>query len=76
MTKKNYKVIKSKGEFQNLKVKLEKIDTRLRHVKGILDSENPNKDLSECKAELFSISADLDALRQMLTALIRQQKVL
>jgi len=76
MTKKNYKIIKSKGEFPTLKAKLEQTDTRLRHVKGILDSEDPTKDLSECKAELFAISADLDALRQMLTAIIRQQKEL
>jgi len=59
-----------------VKAKLEKMDTRLRHVRGMLDGEDKTKDLSECKAELFSVAADLDALKQMLTALVRQQKEL
>jgi len=45
-------------------------------VKDLLCSENNEKDLSRCKAELFSIAADLDAFKQMLTALVRQQKEL
>jgi len=76
LNKKNYRAIKSKGEFSNVKQKLEKIDTCLRNVKDLLCNENNEKDLSRCKAELFSIAADLDAFKQMLTALVRQQKEL
>jgi len=76
LNKKNYRAIKSKGEFSNVKQKLEKIDTSIRNVKDLLCSENNEKDLSRCKAELFSIAADLDAFKQMLTALVRQQKEL
>ncbi len=49
---------------------------RLRNVKDSLDSETPSKDISSCKAELFSINADLDALKQKLTAIVRQPKKL
>jgi len=76
MNKKNYRTIKSKGEFKNVKERLEKIDVRLRNAKAMFENEEKSKDLSECKAELFSIAADLDALKQMLTVLIRQQKEL
>jgi len=76
MNKKNYKIIKAKDEFQNVKTKLEQIDTHLRHVKNIFDREDITNDLSGCKAALFSVAADLDALKQMLIVLVRQQKEL
>ncbi|ETO36254.1 hypothetical protein RFI_00808 [Reticulomyxa filosa] len=75
-SKKKKKKKRSKGKLANVKGKLEKIDTRLRHVKGILESDYGTSDLSECKTELFSVAADLDAFKQMLTALVRQQKEL
>jgi len=76
MDKKHYKIIKSKGEFQTVKKKLEEIDTRLRNIKGLLDSGDQTVDVSDCKAQLYSVAADLDALKQMLTALVRQQQEL
>jgi len=78
MTKTNYKAIYSAGEFDKVKAKLEELDNRLRSVKEMLTTSNDIEasDLSSVKAELFACCADLDALKQKLTAIVRRPQKL
>ena len=78
MTKANYRAIANAGQFDKVKAKLEDLDNRLREVKNSLTTnvDNANKELSSVKAELFSCNADLDALKQKLTAIVRRPKQL
>jgi len=80
MTKANYRAIATAGQFDKVKLKLEDLDNRLRDVKSKLTTnsgdEIGNSDLSSVKAELFSCAADLDALKQKLTAIVRRPQKL
>ena len=78
MTKANYRAIAGAGQFDKVKLKLEDLDNRLRDVKSKLttNDEIENSDLSSVKAELFSCAADLDALKQKLTAIVRRPQKL
>ena len=53
---------------------LEGIDIRLRDTKELLTANADAESVSTAKSELFSIHADLDALRHKLTVLVRVQK--
>merc|ERR1712154_437248 len=69
MTKANYRAIANAGQFDN----------RLREIKSKLTASNETQeqsDLSSVKAELFSCAADLDALKQKLTAIVRRPQKL
>jgi hypothetical protein len=74
MTKSNYRIIKEKKEFESVKATLESIDIRLRDIKETLSGKSEATDVTTAKSDLFSIHADLDALRHKLTVLVRQQK--
>eukprot|EP01084_Bolivina_argentea_P002391 4410_1 len=78
MTKANYRAIANAGQFEKVKAKLEDLDNRLRDVKTQLTTnvDNETKELSSVKAELFSCNADLDALKQKLTAIVRRPQKL
>jgi len=79
MTKANYRAIANAGQFDKVKLKLEDLDNRLREIKSKLTASNETQeqsDLSSVKAELFSCAADLDALKQKLTAIVRRPQKL
>lgn len=79
MTKANYRAIAAAGQFDKVKLKLEDLDNRLRDTKTKLttnDASDLNSDLSAVKAELYSCAADLDALKQKLTAIVRRPQKL
>merc|ERR1712048_890828 len=78
MTKTNYRAIANAGQFDKIKTKLENLDNRLRDVKAKLTETDDvqSSELSAVKAELFSCAADLDALKQKLTAIVRRPQKL
>merc|ERR1712087_229767 len=77
MTKANYRAIAAAGQFDKVKLKLEDLDNRLRDTKTKLTTNDPlDSDLSAVKAELYSCAADLDALKQKLTAIVRRPQKL
>ena len=78
MTKNNYRAIANAGQFDKIKTKLESLDNRLRVVKAKLteSDEIESSELSAVKADLFSCAADLDALKQKLTAIVRRPQKL
>ena len=77
LTKTNYKAIANAGQFDKIKTKLENLDGRLRDVKARLTkSDVESSDLSAVKADLYSCAADLDALKQKLTAIVRRPQKL
>jgi len=79
MTKANYRAIAAAGQFDKVKLKLEDLDNRLRDTKTKLttnDASDLTSDLSAVKAELYSCAADLDALKQKLTAIVRRPQKL
>jgi len=79
MTKANYRAIAAAGQFDKVKLKLEDLDNRLRETKTKLttnDMADLDSDLSAVKAELYSCAADLDALKQKLTAIVRRPQKL
>jgi len=79
MTKANYRAIAAAGQFDTVKLKLEDLDNRLRDTKTKLttnDASDLESDLSAVKAELYSCAADLDALKQKLTAIVRRPQKL
>lgn len=77
MTKTNYRAIANAGQFDKIKSKLENLDGRLRDVKARLTkSDVESSDLSAVKADLYSCAADLDALKQKLTAIVRRPQKL
>jgi len=77
MTKANYRAIAAAGQFDKVKLKLEDLDNRLRDTKTKLTTNDDlASDLSAVKAELYSCAADLDALKQKLTAIVRRPQKL
>merc|ERR1712228_768139 len=77
MTKTNYRAISNAGQFDKIKTKLEDLDNRLRIVKAKLTkSDVATSELSAVKADLYSCAADLDALKQKLTAIVRRPQKL
>jgi len=77
MTKANYKAIAAAGEFEKVKGTLEDLDYRLRDIKQRLSVPDEFDALkSKVKADLFSCAADLDALKQKLTAIVRRPQKL
>merc|ERR1712129_415280 len=78
MTKTNYRAIANAGQFDKIKTKLEDLDLKLRAVKVKLTESGDiaPSELSAAKADLFSCSADLDALKQKLTAIVRRPQKL
>lgn len=78
MTKTNYRAIANAGQFDKIKQKLEDLDNKLRVVKAKLtesDDVAPSE-LSAVKADLYSCAADLDGLKQKLTAIVRRPQKL
>eukprot|EP00484_Ammonia_sp_Unknown_P020755 CAMPEP_0197024632 /NCGR_PEP_ID=MMETSP1384-20130603/5142_1 /TAXON_ID=29189 /ORGANISM="Ammonia sp." /LENGTH=746 /DNA_ID=CAMNT_0042453047 /DNA_START=51 /DNA_END=2291 /DNA_ORIENTATION=- len=78
MTKANYRAIANAGQFEKVKLKLEDLDNRLRDVKQQLTTNDDLEQsvLSQVKADLFACAADLDALKQKLTAIVRRPQKL
>ena len=77
MTKANYRAIANAGQFEKVKGTLEDLDQRLRDVKMRLTAPDDLDAMkSKVKADLFSCAADLDALKQKLTAIVRRPQKL
>eukprot|EP01083_Nonionella_stella_P017876 50057_1 len=72
MTKSNYKAIAKAGQFDKVREKLEDLDVRFKAIKSKLTSNDdvPNSDLSSIEEELVSCAAELDALKQKVTAIV------
>jgi len=78
MTKTNYRAIAQAGQFDKIKQKLEDLDNKLRTVKAKLTESDDiaPSELSAVKADLYSCAADLDGLKQKLTAIVRRPQKL
>lgn len=77
MTKANYRAIAAAGQFEKVKGTLEDLDSRLRDVKMRLTAPDDSDSMrSKVKADLFGCAADLDALKQKLTAIVRRPQKL
>ena len=72
-SRRNWKAITAAGQFENLKNTLNTLDKRLRAIHKsvtIVDKSEYNA----LKAELFSVNADIDALKGKLTAIKNDQR--
>lgn len=88
MTKNNYKAILAAEQFEQVKSTLQTLDNVLRDIKMELTNIDASSvdddgggggvsvDISSLKADLFSCNADLDALKQKLTAIVRRPQKL
>ena len=69
-SKRNWKAITAAGQFENLKNTMNTLDKRLREIHKSVTMGDKSV-YNALRAELFSVNADIDALKQKLKALVK-----